>query len=325
MQPAAFSLLRALNTGGFHARDALACALRISPEAVDAAAATLQAHGVECRADVARGYALERYYDLLDPDVIAGQLEARGVALRVEVHDECVSTNTLMRQCAANEPVHGLAIACELQSGGRGRRGNTWHTGLADALTFTLGWRFSGPAQALGGLPLAVAVACLYGLDALGVRGIALKWPNDLVHGGAKLGGILIETLTGPSGTIDLLIGVGINVHGIETARGHVAQPITHIGAIADAVPSRSLILPGVLAELEAALECYAQHGFAAFRGEWLRRHAFEGRRVRVMTEGERRVEGIAQGVAEDGALLVQTASGVRRFHAGEVSLREAA
>lgn len=325
MQPAAFSLLRTLNAGGFHAREALAHALQISPAAIDDAAAALQAHGVACSSDAARGYALPQSYDLLDAPVIAAALRQRAAAVRVRVCDECASTNTLMRQCATDESVHGLAIACELQSAGRGRRGNAWRTGLGEALTFTLGWRFGGPVQTLGGLPLAAAVACLRALDTLGVRGVALKWPNDLMHGGAKLGGILIETMKGPHGCVDALIGVGINVHGADAARGHVAHPVTHVAAIAGEIHSRNLVLAAVLAELEAALLRYARDGFAAFRGEWLRSHAFEGRRVRVVAEGERCVEGVAQGVAEDGALLVHTDAGVRRFHAGEVSLREAA
>lgn len=324
VQPAAFSLLRILNAGGFHAREALARALQVTPAAIDEAAAALQALGVACRADAACGYALTQSYDLLDAHIIAAALRERGTSVRVLLRDECASTNTLMRQCATDESIHGLAIACELQSAGRGRRGNVWHTGLGEALTFTLGWCFTGSVQALGGLPLAAAVACVRGLDALGARGIALKWPNDLMHEGAKLGGILIETFTGRPGCIDVLIGVGINVHGAEAARGHAAQPVTHVAAIADGIPSRNLVLARVLAELEAALQRYAAHGFAAFRGEWLRRHAFEGRRVRVMAEGERCADGVAQGVAEDGALLVRTDAGVRRFHAGEVSLREA-
>lgn len=328
MQPAAFSLLRALNAGGYHDRAALARALQLAPEAVDAAATALRAQGVACRHDAARGYALTQACDLLDADSIQASLRVHGARLRVCVRDQCASTNAALRACAVNESVHGIALACELQSAGRGRRGNPWYAGLADALTFTVGWRFAGPvweARALGGLPLAVAVGCLRGLRAAGVHGVALKWPNDLLHDGAKLGGILIEAVHADADGVEALIGIGINVHGARAAHGRVAQPVACLDAAAGKRLVRSAVLAALLVELEEVLMRYAQQGFGVFRDEWLRQHAFEGRRVRIEVEGHAPTEGVAAGVAEDGALQVRTAAGVRCFRAGEVSLREAA
>ena len=227
--------------------------------------------------------------------------------------------------CAAprTRDVHRHLLAAEWQRAGRGRRGREWTAVAGGSLTFTLGWRFEQSVGFLSALPLAVGVAIVRALDSAGVRGVGLKWPNDLVHDGAKLGGILIELTGDALGPSVVAVGVGINVRLPAVAREGIAQPVTDIASIADA-PDRNHLLALLAVELSDALERYARDGFVAFRAEWQRRHALHDRFVEVRLPDGSSAHGIVAGVDERGALLVDRDGRRQRFVSGEVSVRGA-
>jgi BirA family biotin operon repressor/biotin-[acetyl-CoA-carboxylase] ligase len=259
--------------------------------------------------------------DALDADAVRASLGAAGALVRLELLDECDSTNALAAARAREGAASGTAIACELQRAGRGRQGARWVSDRGAGLTFSLVWRFERGAPVLTGLPLVAGVACARALESLGARDVTLKWPNDLLRGGAKLGGILVEAQGGTHGPWSAVVGVGINVRLSDSARRAIGQPAADLGGVA--YGSRSHVLGRLLAALTEALARFEREGFAAFRAEWERHHAFQGARVRLVGAGQA-TEGTASGVAEDGALLLETDGGVRRFYAGEVSLRAA-
>src|SRR5689334_3411849 len=129
------------------------------------------------------------------------KLDAAAIVLpgvEVRVVERCVSTNDLLLK--ETQPV---LLAAEEQTAGRGRRGRRWHSAPGAGLTFSLSTRL----ERLAGLPLAAGIAVARALRALGAGTVELKWPNDLVVGGAKLGGILVQARRGLA-----VIGVGINV-----------------------------------------------------------------------------------------------------------------
>src|SRR5207245_9958148 len=105
--------------------------------------------------------------------------------------DQLDSTSSELLRRASRRDIHGAMLAAEWQTAGRGRRGRVWTAVAGGSLTFSLGWRFEQGAGFLAGLSLAVGVAVIRALEAAGFDGIALKWPNDLVHRHCKLGGIL--------------------------------------------------------------------------------------------------------------------------------------
>ena len=187
---------------------------------------------------------------------------------------------------------------------------------------FSLRWEFAGGADRLRGLSLAAGVAIARGLHDLGARGVALKWPNDLLasvgQDGAKLGGILIETRT--AGTrIAAVIGVGLNyrrTHGLET---RLKRKVASLDESIHPLPSRNVIAARIAAELARMLRRFGDAGFEPFRAEWEALHASQGQSMRVRVAGGRVVAGIADGVAADGALLLRTPRGVRPVHSGTV------
>ena len=266
-------------------------------------------------------------YAPLDSVALQRDLAARAPALTVKVIEECGSTSTLLAERVAADPATpgGSVIACERQVAGRGRRGRVWMSEAGASLTFSLLWRFGGAARrgpALSGLSLAVAVAVAQSLEQMGLIGIVLKWPNDLLYEGAKLGGILVE-VSGPGIAI---IGIGLNVQLPPGFAATLDRAVTDLAAMTGGrfvLPDRTTLLAGVLAGLAAAMERYDREGFAPFRAGWQVRHAHQGLHVSLLRDDQSvAAEGIATGVAEDGALLLRTAAGLQRIHSGEVSLR---
>lgn len=167
----------------------------------------------------------------------------------------------------------------------------------------------------VAGLALAVA------LEKLGVAGVRLKWPNDVLIEGRKLAGILVELQSGRGRAPAAVIGIGLNM-ALSAAAEIPGQPgVCSLADCLTEVPDRSQVLAGILVELQDLLGVYGVAGFDALRGAWAQRNAHAGRVVRIL--GERlELEGICQGVDQDGALLLGTDRGVQRILSGEVSLR---
>jgi BirA family biotin operon repressor/biotin-[acetyl-CoA-carboxylase] ligase len=322
--PLAFSVLRRLADGGFHSGEAMARTLGVSRGSVWNALRAAEESGVRIYRVRGRGYCLAQPLDWLDADRVRQAMgEEAARVLELEIADRADSTSTVLLERGAAR--HGSVLAAELQSAGRGRRGRPWHSGLGEGLTFSLLWRFSEGPASLAGLSLAVGVALARACDALGVRGVALKWPNDVVHGTGKLAGTLIEIQGEMQGPSAVVVGVGMNVRLTPQSRGKIAQPVTDLAALLPRVPERSRVLGVVLEHLARVLAAFEAGGFASLRTEWTARHACQDRRVDVLLPGGERLGGIARGVEADGSLLLQTPSGMRRLFGGEISLRERA
>jgi BirA family biotin operon repressor/biotin-[acetyl-CoA-carboxylase] ligase len=317
MRPASFTVLRALADGSLRP----AAALGVSRSALRDAVLDLRAQGVKIEAVRGQGYRLVEAVDLISRADVTERLERRGVAVKIALLDQCGSTNVELLARAASGAPSGSALACELQTAGRGRRGNRWLSGLATGLTFSLLWRYARGGTDLAGLSLAAGVACVRALAALGCEGVLLKWPNDLMHEGRKLGGILVEGSGEARGPSAVVVGVGINVRSSHALNLPRARPISELAAIRPDVPPRSVLLGELLARLAAVLETFGELGFAAFRAEWTRLHAQQDARIRVALPGGAAAEGVAVGVDDDGALLLRTETGVRRLHSGEVGI----
>lgn len=322
MNTMAFQTLRALADGAFHSGEDIARALGVTRSAVWYGIRDIAGAGFRVEKVRGRGYRLERAVSLLDPERIRGGLGAQRDTIMLEVCDTVDSTNTRLMLRAAQGAPSGLALAAEAQTAGRGRRGRTWQSGIASTLTFSLLWRFAQGARELAGLSLAVGVALARALRIAGASGVRLKWPNDVVLPAGKLAGILIEMqgdVLGPSAAV---IGIGVNVCPDARLRAAVDQPVADLETATGTAIDRSALLALLLAELAAVLDRFAAGGFASLRGEWQALHAHQDQPVRLALPDGRAIGGIARGVADDGALLLETAGGIARHHSGEVSLR---
>lgn len=319
-------LLVLLADGRLHSGQWLAKELAVSRAAVWKGVERLRALGVPVLALARRGYRLTSPVEMLDARRIRATVNPRRLEqLRgLEVLFEVDSTNT--RLLGKAPPPAGRADAClsELQHAGRGRRGRRWIAPFGAGVALSVAWTFRDGAGALAALSLAVGVAVARALGRAGAQGVALKWPNDIWFEDRKIGGVLIELRAEAGGPAHVVIGVGVNVALSVETRLEIGTGGNAVAAVADAcaaVPSRNLLVGAILDELLSMLGEFEREGFAAFREAWSALDALGGRPVRVLLADDA-VCGRARGVDRDGALLLETGDGVRRFVSGDASLR---
>lgn len=318
-------LLRLLADGALHSGEELAAKLSVSRAAVWKRLQQLEEWGIAAHALPGRGYRLDAPVDLLDAEAVRGALpqDVRALLRRLDVHESIESTSD--RLLSVDDLPVGCLDAClaEFQSAGRGRRGRRWVAPFASGLCLSVGWCYRDAPAALSALSLAVGVAVLRALGRLGVSGIALKWPNDVVRGDAKLGGILVDLRGEAAGPAYVVVGVGINVRLPSATRERLAAEGVQALDLAalGPPPSRNALAAALIAELATALGEFGVRGLAAFAEEWRGADALAGKPVAVL-HGGRSYEGRAQGVDADGALLIEVDGVARRIVSGEVSVR---
>jgi len=316
-----FKTLSLLAAGEFRSGQELAETLGVSRGAIWYALRGVDELGIDIHRVRGRGYRLAQPLSLLGRGEILRELGSHASRFAIEVLDSTESTNSLLLARAAGAAT-GSVIVAEWQTHGRGRRGRPWHSLPGAALTFSLLWRFQQGAGFLSGLSLAVGVAACRALAALGVGEAGLKWPNDVLWRGRKLAGILIEMqgdVLGPSAAV---IGIGLNCRLPAALRDRIDQPVADLATACDEAPDRNRVLALLLIELARVLDEFARSGFAPLRDEWQRRHVWQGQAVSISLPDGSEVKGTADGVADDGAFLITTRTGQRRFHSGDVSVR---
>jgi len=258
----------------------------------------------------------ERSAEFLSIPAIAAALGPLARRFDIDVVDECGSTNAVLLGKAEKGAPSGTVLAARRQTAGRGRMGRQWLSEPGASLTFSLLWRLP-PGTMPYGLSLAVGVALAEGLEAMGVGGLALKWPNDLLLDGGKLAGVLVELVPGaPDAAV---IGIGLNL------RLPAGMP-DEVRALAAALPAELTadeLLARLLSSLHAVLTEFAAGGFIAVRHRWLDRCAHLDAPVRILSEFAPPLEGRCIGVDVDGALMVETAVCIQRILSGDVSLRQ--
>ena len=245
--------------------------------------------------------------DRLDPQAIA----VPGVAVRVL--ERCASTNDLALKAAGP-----ILIAAEEQTAGRGRRGRRWHSAPGAGITFSLARPVRRPVNELAALSLVAGVACVRALRALGVEKARLKWPNDLVVDGAKLGGILVETRSGSA-----VIGIGINCKRSRVLQTKVRRRVAFLWDYAEL--RRNRVIREVAGTLMEALDVFDAQGLAPLRAQWEAMDAHAGQRLRIRLADGRVLSGVANGLAEDGALRLVTRTGTQSIRSGRVVTARAA
>jgi BirA family biotin operon repressor/biotin-[acetyl-CoA-carboxylase] ligase len=324
MRPLAFQVLRALSHQHFVSGVALAKSMGVSRSAISDALRDATGQGIEIFKLTRRGYRLAVPLDLLDLEVLRQHLGEATRRVDVDIVEIIGSTNTELAKRAAAGAPSGSCIAAEIQTDGRGRRGRFWKSGLATSLTFSLLWRFDRGAAQLGGLSLVVGLAIVRALRKTGVGAVGVKWPNDIVLDGKKLGGVLIETQGDMLGPTAVVIGVGLNVHLPELLSTDIDQAVTDVQSQLPSPVSRSLLLATLLRELVAILEQFSVAGFPALREEWIGSHALHNRSIQVMRDTADTFEAVVRDVAADGSLIVEAARQRIVLTSAEISVRDA-
>ncbi len=242
----------------------------------------------------------------------AALIDVPGVEVRIV--ERCTSTNSLLLSSPEERTV---LLAAEEQTAGRGQRGRRWQSAPGADLTFSLARRIRRPVRELAALSLVAGVAAATALRALGVSAASLKWPNDLMVGEAKLGGILVETRAGEHRAAHAVIGVGINCVRDAQRERRLRRAVASLDEF---IPvSRNRIIAGVARAIVAGLERFEAEGFAAARSQWEAMDVNAGKRLRVRLANGRSVSGLGGGLAADGALRLITRRGEETVHSGRI------
>lgn len=261
--------------------------------------------------------------DLLDTKRI---IETLSDSTRQQLHDihyyqVIDSTNVAAMQGIEQGRRHGHVYLAEQQTAGRGRRGREWVSPFASNIYMSMVWQFNGRSD-ISALSLAVGVAVCRALQSLNIAGVGLKWPNDILAKGKKLGGVLLEMQGDPSRECQVVIGIGLNVLMADNHAALITQPWVDVETLCDgARPSRNQLVVAMLDALVSVLGEYKQGGFVVLKDAWQALDVYAGAEVMVQL-GEDYIFGTASGVDDSGALRLQTATGIQLFHGGEVSLR---
>lgn len=222
------------------------------------------------------------------------------------------STNEWILQNIPSLKKGDLCVA-EYQTAGRGRRGRQWLSPFAGQIILSFYWTFD-PRKPIEGLSLVI------GLAIAEVLNVQVKWPNDMLFEGRKLGGILVEIANHKNGLMNLVIGVGINVS--LPKQTEISQPYAQLSEI-DPDIDRQALFPTLIQHLYTRLERFEKEGInAEFQQAWKNHNVFFNSEVNVITE-QRVISGIEQGIDERGYLKVRCGDEIRMFSGGEVSLRK--
>jgi BirA family biotin operon repressor/biotin-[acetyl-CoA-carboxylase] ligase len=321
-------LIGLLADGEFHSGEHLARSLGVSRTAVWKHLQGFGELGLEVHKVQKRGYRLAQPIDLLDAQAIQRLVspDCRRRLRSLDVLSQTDSTNS--RLLAVSDLPAGKADVCvaEFQAAGRGRRGRDWIAPFGGAICLSLGWMFPESPRQLSALSLAVGVAVLRALERFDARDTGLKWPNDVLVAGRKVGGILCELRAEAGGPAHVVIGVGLNVRLGALARRAIAATGVQAADLDDAHISarRDAVVAALIEELIAALDAFQREGLLPFIQAWRDADALHGAETQVVI-GKAQHRGIARGIDADGALMLETPAGVLRFVSGEVSVRPAA
>lgn len=251
--------------------------------------------------------------DLLDAKTIFDGITMRG---RFALKDVTLSTNLELIEEKDNL-VTGDALIAEIQTQGRSLRGTKWLTSIGTNIMLSMAVKFPS-YQHLLGFSLAVGVATVTSLEMLGVQGVKLKWPNDVVANEKKLAGILIESVPTSDNEVFAIVGVGLNVHHSKSIDRNIDRPYTCLDDIGYTL-NRNAVCISLINELKYAANNFKRDGLASFIDSWHRHDSLLGRQVDVEISSHRIVSGRVTGVNKLGELILESNSGRTALRSGHI------
>lgn len=235
-----------------------------------------------------------------------------------EIHRVAGSTNDIAMQRLADSHCSAIICTAEMQTAGKGRRGRHWVSPFGRNIYLSLGWFFRREISELGGLSQVAGIQVVDALRAAGIADVGLKWPNDILLDGGKLGGVLVELRPAERRGIGVVIGVGINLFLADDDVAGIDQPWR---ALSSHLLSRRALLKDLILRLILSFEEFDRNGFERFAGIWDNYNCYHGKQITII-RGEEEFLGTDNGIDELGNLRLMTDEGEQRHHSGEVSMR---
>ncbi len=306
--------------GQFVSGDQLASALKRPAGAIAGEINELRQLGYKIESHPHFGYRLLESPDRLTGDDIRAQLKSEIIGPEILVFDETASTNDITQHLARNGAREGLVVFAESQTRGRGRHGRVWASPRGKGLWFSVLLRPAFPPRAAQRITVAAAVAVARAVRRVTGEDARIKWPNDVTMRDQKIAGILTELHAEADEILFAILGVGIDVN---CTREELPDIATSLQIETGKPHDRTALAAAVLSELD---DCYqaALTEFERVSDEWAGLCTTLGRQI-VVTMGSRRIEGHAQALDGDGALLLRRDNGqIERILAGDVTVERA-
>ena len=260
--------------------------------------------------------------DPLEADGLLRLLTTRTLGRTLHVKTQTTSTNDDGKQLVQEGASQGTVVLAEQQHQGRGRQGRSFASPAGVGIYMSLLLRPEIEISRLPQLTLVAAVATADAIAEVSALSVELKWPNDVMIGNKKAGGILTESVFHPDHSPVAIVGIGINVNtALEQFPSELRRQVTSLALAAGRFVSRLSLIAAILNRLEPLYHAFQQQGLAPILPHWLRYGRIVGKSVRCSTE--RGVEeGVVLGLDEDGALLVRGSDDSRlRVVSGEAVL----
>jgi BirA family biotin operon repressor/biotin-[acetyl-CoA-carboxylase] ligase len=309
-------ILACLHHDRFVSGEVIAQSLSLSRAAINQHVDALQDYGIEIYSVKGRGYKLAKPLSLVNESHLVN-----GVDGRCFYFDETTSTNAFMLGHAAELKSGDICIA-EYQSAGRGRRGRQWLSPYGHHIYASMFWRLNGDISQASGLSLVIGCSIAKTLSNFGVQGLGLKWPNDIYLDHKKLAGILVEISHCSEQQTELVLGFGINMSMSAEQGELIDQPWSDLSSLMS-MPDKTELLIKLHKTLKADLQLFELKGLEVFLDRWNEFDLFVNRDVTLLM-APNSVSGIYRGIDEQGALILETEQGVKRYLGGEISLRSA-
>ncbi|MEC9415137.1 MAG: biotin--[acetyl-CoA-carboxylase] ligase [Pseudomonadota bacterium] len=245
--------------------------------------------------------------------------ESFGIPFNIEIHDELDSTNSYLKQSKLDGNHMMSVVIARCQKAGRGQRNKKWVSEWNSGLWMSMALHIDRKAHS-SSLSLVIGCVLVQELHKLGLKEVGLKWPNDLISGANKLGGVLVETVRDSNGRLKVIIGIGINIDLPKSIAEIQQTGIQPIGL--NALTNKAISMPSLIANFVQSAYCairkFENTGFRPFYKEWLNYDVLQGRKI-VVEENDDFISGINDGIDNNGALLVTNGSGTRHIVNGSI------
>ena len=318
-------LLLLLADGEFHSGTELSSEFGLSRTAIWKHLHALTELGINVSAVSGKGYRLDRAIELFNRTEIHQALstDVRSLISLFELHFQIHSTNSYLVEQSQNSAATGTICLAEFQTNGKGRRGREWVSPFGSNIYLSILWRYENGPAAISGVSLAAGVAAIRALNQFNISDVGLKWPNDIYWQDQKLGGILVEVSGEAEGPCCVVLGIGLNLYLDEQEAENINQPWTDLNRITgQGVPSRNALAASLINELLPVIARFESQGFNHYLEEWRDYDCMRDKAV-TLHMGYNRLEGIVQGIDDNGMLLLKRQDGKTQvFASGEVSFR---
>lgn len=301
----------------------LADRLKITRVAVWGRIDKLRSQGLEIEAARNRGYRLKAEPDHFSQHLLEAWLLEKEVVCPISVFDSLDSTNSEAERQLAGGRKGSFAVVSSSQEKGRGRLSRKWHSPAAGNLYLSVAFRPEMPAMRLRLLTLWLGTQLCNHIRSLSGINLMVKWPNDLVVNGRKIGGILTEASIDPECVRTLVFGLGLNVN---ATRNRFPKALKNTASSLKSETNQSFRLHELAAEtigviLNGYKQCLDKLDAKTLKESWQPLDALAGKQV-IAQSGKKTVTGKAFGIDESGALLIKLRNGRIRSHcSGDVTL----